>query len=147
MARGPVPKSTRSRRDDNAKRQAETVTISDTGTLAGPELPEGILPDGAKWHAQTRQLWQELRRHPLLQDEPGLTWQYLIDTAALHSLAWTNGRWDLAPELRLRLAKVGITPEDRQRLRVRITQRVEAPEVPAGVAEIASRRARLTTDS
>lgn len=144
MTRGRVPKERLSRPRDTRRREAETVEFEATGELAGPELPEGMLPDGAKWHAQTRQLWHELRRHALLQDEPGLTWAYLVDTVALHSHMWTNGRWDLAPELRLRLAKVGITPEDRQRLRVRITQRVEAPEVPAGVADIASRRARLT---
>jgi len=109
LARGPLPKSVRSRRDDNARRQAETIEFQNTGSLAGSDLPEGVLPDGASWHPQTRQLWDELRTHPLLQDEPGLTWAFLIDTAALHSLMWSNGRWDVAAELRLRLAKIGVS--------------------------------------
>jgi hypothetical protein len=57
---------------------------------------------------------------------------------------WQHSEWQHAGEVRLRLAKMACTPEDRQRIKVKITQRVEAPEVPAGVADIASRRARLT---
>lgn len=150
MARGPLPKNTRSRRDDNARRQAEMVDLQDTGELAGPELPAGVLPDGQDWHPQTRALWQELRRSPLTCHEPALGWSYLIDTAVLHHLAWQHGRWDLASELRLRLAKFGVTPEDRQRLRIRVVQPADQrpePVTPAGVASITARRARLTEQS
>jgi hypothetical protein len=148
MPRGRIPKDKLSRARDTRRREAEMIEVEDTGELAGPALPEAVLPDGAVWHAQTRALWAELRRSPLMQHEPNLTWQFMIDTAALHSLMWSNARWDLAPELRLRLAKIGIAPEDRQRLKLRITQPAsQAPNNsrPAGVTEIAGRRTRLTT--
>jgi hypothetical protein len=120
------------------------VTVEATDELAGPELPEGVLPPGETWHEQTRVLWNELRQSPLMRDESSLTWRFLVDTAALHSKMW-HGRWDLASEVRLRLGKIGCTPEDRQRLRIRVTQPApQAPEVPAGVADMAARRARLT---
>lgn len=150
MARGPVPKSTRSRRDDDTKRQCEMVEVVDTGELAGPELPEGALPNRESWHRQTQQLWDELRKSPLMQGEPLLTWQFMIDTMALHHLAWQHGRWDMAPDLRLRLAKIGICPEDRAKLKIRVVQPAEQRSElasSANVADIASRRARLTTDS
>ena len=103
-----------------------------------------LLPDGESWHPQTQGLWAELRRSPLMRDEPPLTWQYMIDTAVLHHQMWQHGESKHAAELRLRFAQIGITPADRQRLKVRITERVEAPHAPAGVADIAARRARLT---
>jgi hypothetical protein len=141
---GRIPKQTRSRKRDTARREAETITISDDGTLHGPDLPEGALPGGQDWHEQTRMLWRELRQHPLLRDEPGVTWQYLIDSCALHSVMWSRGRWDLASEIRLRLAKIAATPEDRQRMKVNITKHVPEAATPAGVSDLASRRARLT---
>lgn len=146
MARGPLPKSTRSRRDDNARRQAETVTVEDAGTLAGSPLPEDVLPPGEDWHPMTRAFWDGLRRHPVMQHEPAAGWQYALDTARLHHLMWHNDRWDLASEVRLRAAKFAITPEDRQRLRIKITQRALETTPPPGVADMAARRARLLGD-
>ncbi|MGH3426075.1 MAG: hypothetical protein ACRD3Q_15380 [Terriglobales bacterium] len=90
---------------------AETVTVENTGELAGPDLPVDVLPDGEKWHPQTEALWAELRRSPLMQGEPGLTWAYMIDTMALHHQWWAHGEHRHAAELRLRLAKIGVTPE------------------------------------
>jgi hypothetical protein len=60
---------------------------------------------------------------------------------------WTEQAFKLAPEIRLRLAKAGTTPEDRLRLRVRVTR--PDPSVPLeapGVPNLASRRSRLTPD-
>jgi hypothetical protein len=36
----------------------------------------------------------------------------------MHSAYWSKGQWTLAAEIRLRVAKVGATPEDRSRLRM-----------------------------
>lgn len=145
MAKGRVPRDVLSRRNDTARRQAETVTVEDDGELHGPELPQGVLPGGADWHPQTRQLWESLRRLPLLKDESALLWAYLVDVAALHHAMWTDGEWKHAAEIRLRLAKIAATPEDRQRMKIKITKHVpEAPEVPAGVSDISARRKRLT---
>ncbi|MGH3547826.1 MAG: hypothetical protein ACRDQU_06870 [Pseudonocardiaceae bacterium] len=145
--RGPVPKARRSRKADEARRDAEMVKVATTGALAGRPLPKGVLPEGESWHPQTLALWAALRRSPLLADEPPLGWQFLIDTALMHHVMWSKGRWEYASEVRLRVAKFGATPEDRMRLKVRVVQ--PAAEVAASgnavaVTDIASRRARLT---
>jgi hypothetical protein len=109
-------------------------------------LPEGVLPDGESWHPLTLAFWDGLRCSPLMADEPFLSWLYLIDTAVLHHLMWQHGRWQHAAEIRLRAAKFAVTPEDRQRLRVRVTQ--PGRQEPSGsdaVTNMASRGARLTT--
>lgn len=145
MTKGRVPQVRLSRPRDERRREAETVTVEDTGALAGPELPQSVLPDGEAWHPQTVALWADLRRSPLLRDEPALTWSYLLDTAVLHHRLWAHGEYRHAPELRLRLAKIAATPEDRQRMKVKIAERVPGSiPAPANVSDIASRRARLT---
>jgi hypothetical protein len=52
-------------------------------------------------------------------------WDFLLDTAILHARLW-NGEATAAPELRLRVAKFGATPEDRARLRMQFAQADEA---------------------
>jgi hypothetical protein len=146
VSRGPVPKVIRSRQRATAAREAEMTDVADTGRLAGFPLPEGVLPDGEAWHPQTLALWDSLRRYPPLADEPDLSWQYLVDTAVLHHAMWQHGHWQHAAEVRLRLAKVAATPEDRLRLKVRLAAPATL-ELPSdgSVSDIASRRARLTT--
>lgn len=146
--RGPAPRQSRSRRRDTAAREAEMATVLDDGDVHGPELPEDVLPDGQEWHPQTRALWSSLRRSPLLAEESPVGWQFLIDTALVHHTMWTKGRWEFASEVRLRLSKVGATLEDRMRLKVQIKSASDpaAASRSAGtVADIASRRARLTS--
>lgn len=146
---GPAPTGKRSRDRDN-KPVSEYVV---TGELYGPELPNAatVLPKGEKWHPQTVAFWDSLRRSPLMANEDGLSWSVLIDTALMHHKMWQNGRWDFAAELRLRLAKYGATPEDKMRLRVKVT--VPSPAAPqvgdveGKVTDIRSRRARLTEQS
>lgn len=116
--RGPAPAATRRRKNEDPIPAQELVN---TGEMHGPELPAGVLPDAEDWHPQTRALWDALRRSPLLVDEPELGWQFLVDTALMHHTMWTKGRWEFASEVRLRVAKFGATPEDRLRLRVKIT--------------------------
>jgi len=144
--RGPAPKGQRARDRDTP----EFVELEVTTELYGHPLPEGILPDGESWHPQTLALWDSLREFPLMAGEPALGWAFLVDTALLHHAMWTNGKWELAGELRLRVAKYAATPEDRMRLKVKI----ESPGKPApaptsstvssGVTDIQSRRSRLT---
>lgn len=145
--RGAAPSPRRSERSKDAARQDELLEVVDTGTLHGPELPEGVLPDGQVWHEQTRAFWAALRQSPLLADEPDLGWQFLIDTALMHHTMWTKGRWDFAGEVRLRVAKFGATPEDRMRLKVKVTRPEGDPQPAASgrVTDISSRRARLTS--
>jgi hypothetical protein len=41
---------------------------------------------------------------------------------------WAKGQWTLAAELRLRVAKMGATPEDRARLRITFADADEKDE-------------------
>lgn len=145
---GPAPKKQRSRQRDNP---ALNVLVDD-GQIYGKPLPKGVLPDGEEWHPQTVKWWNAIRRFPLLQDEPAIGWQFLIDTALMHHTMWMKGRWEFASELRLRVAKYGATPEDRMRLKVQVVpaHRAATPSTsskPGGdnVRSISSRRARLTS--
>jgi hypothetical protein len=140
---GPAPKAQRVRERDTV----QLDEVVDTGELHGFPLPE--LEDGQEWHPQTLVLWDALRSSPLLADEGALGWQFLVDTARMHHVMWSRGRWDYAGEIRLRVAKYGATPEDRMRLKVKVTRPGDAPAPAAagraGVADIASRRERLTS--
>ena len=137
--RGPAPKASRARKRD----EQETELLVDDGALRGPELPEGVLPDGEDWHPQTRALWDALRRNPLLADEPDLGWQFLVDTALMHHTMWQKGRWEFASEVRLRVAKYGATPEDRQRLKVKIATPEQVKAESDTPADTTSRRRNM----
>jgi plasmid maintenance system antidote protein VapI len=67
-------------------------------------------------------------------------WDFLLDTALLHSEMW-NGETKLAAEIRLRVSAFGSTPEARLRLRLKIDD--EAAEVAQTVNMDAERRKRL----
>ena len=147
--RGPAPKEVRSRARATAQREAELTEVEADGELYGPELPEGVLPDGASWHPRTVALWDSLRSLPLLKNELDLGWEFLLDTALMHHTMWSKGRWEFASEVRLRLAKFGATPEDRMRLKIKVTTPTDETKRPApagsgSVSDIASRRARLS---
>lgn len=130
--RGPAPKSERSRPNDTARREAEFTTVAPDGVTRGPDLPEG------NWHPRTVAWWQTWRTSPLSRNLTEADWDFLLDTALLHSELW-NGTPSLAAELRLRVAKFGATPEDRMRLRIRIDEDAkDAPKKPA--AKVSSRR-------
>lgn len=137
--RGPAPKASRARKRD----EPETAVLVDDGGLRGPALPEGVLPDGEDWHPQTRALWDALRRNPLLADEPDLGWQFLVDTALMHHTMWQKGRWEFASEVRLRVAKYGATPEDRQRLKVKIATPDQVKAESDTPADTTSRRRNM----
>ena len=155
---GPPPSPTRRRR--NKDPEPEQV-LEVTGELHGPELPAGVLPDivtklpdgktrrrKQTWHPQTVALWDALRRSPLMAEEIELGWLFLVDTMLMHHTMWAAGRWEFASEVRLRLAKYGATPEDRLRLRLKVTtpkKDGEQDEKPAeqGAAATASRRRGL----
>jgi hypothetical protein len=137
--RGPAPKGER------VRGRVALEELPATGELHGPPLPE--CPDEGGWHPRTVDLWESLRVSPLLADEPELGWVFLVDTARMHHLMWTRGRWDdYASEVRIRLAKFGATPEDRMRLKVKVTKPggEDGPAPRAGVTDMTSRRDRLS---
>ena len=107
--------------------------VAQDGAIRGPDLPE------YDWHPRTLDWWETWRRSPLAQEFGQTDWDFLIDTAFLHSQMWA-GEVRLASEVRLRAAKFGATPEDRLRLKVQIDQ--EAEQVAKAPAPKA-RKARL----
>lgn len=140
---GPPPKQGAIRRN----KRPEPTKLVRTETLTGPELPEGVLPDDAQWHKVTRTWWENWRRSPqasrMLSDPD---WDFLLDTALMHHVMWSKGRWEFAAEIRLRVAKFGATVEDRLRLKAEIStpEPMKAGSTPAGtVTDLDARRQRL----
>ncbi|RQW76658.1 MAG: hypothetical protein EHM14_16030 [Methanothrix sp.] len=67
-------------------------------------------------------------------------WDFLIDTAMLHSQMW-QGDTKHAAEIRMRVGKLAGTPEDRLRLRMEVD--TEAARISQPVSMDAERRKRL----
>lgn len=86
-------------------------------TSTQPDLPL-TMPDGACWPPETVAWWQAMAQYPLAADWTAIEWFYHMDTAVLHGKFWLTGSTSAAAELRLRLAKIGATAEDRARLRI-----------------------------
>ncbi len=133
--RGPAPKQTLSRANDQARREAEQTKLAADGVLRGPELPEW------EWHPRTLAWWDTWRRSPQAKTFLPTDWDALAETATLHTRLW-NGEVSVAPELRIRVAKWGATVEDRMRLKMAVDADAEAAtaEKPAMPAD---RRRRL----
>lgn len=146
---GPAPSPDAIRRN----KRPEFTQLMEDGTLRGPELPDGVLGEDKEgkpiqWHKVTRQWWDNWRRSPQatrMLSAPD--WDYLLDTALMHHNMWHNGRWDFASEVRLRVAKFGATPDDRNRLRAEIITVPEVGEVSdndiVSMSAHKSRRSRL----
>lgn len=98
------------------RRNVALTVVSADGRKYGPELP-----DGFDWPEATLKWWEAWRRCAQARMFTAIDWSFLVDTAALHADLWT-GKWRVAPELRLRVAKFGATPEDRARLRIAVKQ-------------------------
>lgn len=111
---GPAPK-------EPGKRARRNVDPSDPKTIEfvkaeQPELPEG--DDYPEWHPQTRIWWAMWGRSPQSVHFMESDWDELLATATLHTSFWRKANFNVAAELRLRVAKFGATPEDRARLRM-----------------------------
>ncbi len=117
-------------------RAPEVTEIVSDGKLYGPPLPRlGFnmmqkvrgekgwisVPANATWPEQTKRWWNTWRRSPQAKTHTETDWDFLLETAVLHAQFWLGDN-SVAAELRLRVAKFGATPEDRQRLRIRVTE-------------------------
>jgi hypothetical protein len=147
--RGFAPKTERSRPRDSKRRAAEQTHVTNDKRLRGPALPRtGAVDD---WHERTVAWWESWRRSPQAQIMVTTDWEFLLDTALLHHTMWTDGKTELAAELRLRVAKFGATLEDRLRLKLTIDPPESATKAPAAgkqqgsVTSIEDRRNRLTS--
>jgi hypothetical protein len=107
---GPVPKDPSRRARRNKDPRASVVLHFEHG-----EQP--ALPDSFPWHEQTYVWWHMWGRSPMAELFTDSDWQFLAETAIFHTSLW-NGNLNAGAELRLRVAKFGMTPEDRARLRI-----------------------------
>jgi hypothetical protein len=134
--KGPAPKMERSRPNDTARREAEFSTVVNDDLVRGPELPESVV-----WHPMTVRWWDTWRRSAQAKTFSETDWDFLLDTARLHSELWA-GQLGVAPELRLRVSKFGASPEDRMRLRLKIDEDAQKAVEPEQSLS-ADRKARL----
>lgn len=118
--KGPAPKdrSKRARRNDDG-----IVPVVLPFTRAEqPDLPGG----GVNWPTRTREWWAKWADAAQAQIFTESDWEFLLETALLHARFW-SGELSHAGEIRLRVAKFGATPEDRQRLRMEFAEDKPTP--------------------
>ncbi len=127
--RGPAPKDPSQRLRRNAP--PTPLRVYEGEPVEQPPLPPLYLPDDdgkmrrTRWPAATRRWWETWGKEPMAADFRPTDWDFLIDTALLHAAFW-HGDTKLAPEIRLRVAKLGATAEDRARLRITYANADEA---------------------
>ena len=139
--RGPAPKDPSKRVRANKDPVASTVLRFEESEQ--PELPQfdvetevdgSVVSRPFVWPELTRKWWSDLGSTPQAEHLGSTDWAFLLDTALLHAAVWGRGEMKYLPELRLRVAKIGATPEDRTRLRMQFAQADEADSrrKPAG---------------
>lgn len=107
---GPPPKDPSRRARRNADPIPTTIIRFEQGVQ--PDLPAAY-----DWPQQTRAWWSMWANAPQAEHFMETDWQFLLDTALVHAELW-SGNVGVAAELRLRVAKMGSTLEDRARLRL-----------------------------
>lgn len=123
--RGPAPKPKGSRARRNKDPQVlRIITAQPVEQPSLPVIEQVVLDENGKprkkrftWPTVTRRWWKMWGESPLSAEYTETDWSFLLDTAYLHALYW-KGDYRVAGELRLRVAKFGVTPEDRARLRI-----------------------------
>src|SRR5690554_4129965 len=116
--RGPAPKPPGRR----AGKSRDPIPLR---VIRAEPSPAPALPEDVDWPRRTREWWAMWCRSPLSSEFTEADWDFLLDTAMLHARFW-SGDVQVAPELRLRVAKFGQTPEDRARLRIQFAHADEA---------------------
>ncbi len=138
-----------------ARKGAGSVDLlKDDGQVRGFDLPDDALPvdpdtgERETWHPMTKKWWDAWRKSPQatqMVSEPD--WFFLLDTALIHHRMWSNGRWEFANEVRMRVASFGATPAHRKQLKMELETpdpyAVGAVKGDAVITEINSRRDRL----
>jgi hypothetical protein len=123
--KGPRPKdidrlASRSR----AKDRAAGTTTYVAERVRQPPLPVLYVPgkNGRKvrfvWPAATKRWWANWGAEAAAEHFRPTDWDFLADTALIHARVWGAGDLSMMNELRLRVAKMGATAEDRARLRI-----------------------------
>lgn len=132
--------------EDRARRNAETYVIDRVewdGVRRGPDLPEGY-----GWGAMTLRWWETWRSSPQSMVMTDLDWEFMLDTARLYDTFWNfNGAISsvqLASELRQRMAKFGVTYEDRKKLRMSLDVPMSSMTEDDEVVAVVNYAERLT---
>jgi hypothetical protein len=114
---GPAPRPADQRAGHNKDPIPQTKLVFTPGVQ--PELPEITDHHGVprEWHPMTLDWWRVWGEAAQSDSFTATDWTVMLETAFLHDRFW-NGDMKVAPELRLRVAKFGATPEDRARLRM-----------------------------
>lgn len=123
-----------------ARRNAENrpFRVIEHVRVGQPELPPGFPYDGKryKWPPITKTWWDHWSDTTLNDGFTVHDWDYLMDTAVIHAKHWLGLDMKAGGELRQRLAKFGVTPEDRARLRIVMVDADTAEEKAAKAAAL-----------
>ena len=143
MAKGRPPSGKPLSRERDARAKAASYTkINAPESPLGPELGEP--PAGTTWPPHTVMWWHTWRLSPMATLFNDVDFQFLKDTAVLHSAFW-HGQSNLAGEIRLRTEKMGATNRDRERMRLQITDLNEDPP-RGGLTDERRQRLKLLID-
>lgn len=123
--RGPAPK-------DPSKKVRSDPRDKTARTFSAEPVAQPPLPADMEWHPRTIAWWATWKTAPQAQEFVATDWDFLLDTALMHTAMWAKGQWTLAAEVRLRVAKVGATPEDRARLKMIFASGKDAAPAPTG---------------
>lgn len=152
--RGPRPKDPDKLAGHGAAKAREAgMTVYVYHPATQPELPDfdvqievdgDLVSQEFVWPEATRRWWATWGDEPMAADFTATDWDFLLDTALLHAKVWGAGELKLLAELRLRVAKLGATSEDRARLRITYAAADEADQKRARpVASSRDRRGPL----
>ncbi|MEU1881880.1 hypothetical protein ABZ470_31630 [Streptosporangium sp. NPDC020072] len=133
--RGAPPRATHQRARDTARRIDAKATIVPDKPYDGP-VPD--LPAG-DWLPATLTWWDTWIRSPQAHMFTVTDWAFLVETAYIAD-AFYGGNLTVAGELRLRVGKLGATPEDRQRLRLQFAPDDEDDRPIASVTSLRGRK-------
>ncbi|SFD14199.1 hypothetical protein [Streptomyces aidingensis] len=141
---GPPPSENKRRRNADTFEGFETTVPTDSGEeLRGPELPHAAL-----YGPQTIAWYDTWRRSPQSAAFLPTDWQRLLMLAPLVDAYFLEPSTKLLAEIRLNEGLLGATHTDRLRARIKVEAPKPKPAAPpAGVADLTSRRRRLTDAS
>ena len=147
--RGPRPKDAHLLAGHGrAKAREAEIRVYTAAPVAQPALPQRwMIVDGKKrrvaWPAATKTWWDTWGAEEMTRDWRPTDWDFLADTALIHAEVW-GGNLAMLNELRVRVAKMGATSEDRARLRITYANadRAEQERAAGAAAGPGSARAR-----
>lgn len=99
-----------------ANKKSRRSTADDAQILEIPKTGQPRLPNG--YCSQTRLWWRAWKDYPLAEAFSAADWAFLLDTAFIHNLAYTEGEYRLFSEVRQRVQQFGVTPYARAKLRI-----------------------------